>query len=164
MVKRYLSTKFGTNIPDGFWENGFYGRTTDDRRQTTDDGRPRDDGRSGVQSHKAELKMGIISLFSFVKEALFTSSPRDNLFLSNIMSHLFSKCRQDLTVKSPRDNLFLSNIMSHLFSKYIKHLSIWLWEDEIWLCAGGTGVVKWGLTHSGHSVVVWPQSHSLPFT
>ncbi len=35
MMKRYLSTKFGINMPDGFWENGFYGRTdgqTDGRR------------------------------------------------------------------------------------------------------------------------------------
>ena len=34
MVKRYLYTKFGIDMPDGFWENGFYGRTTD--RRTTD--------------------------------------------------------------------------------------------------------------------------------
>ncbi len=33
MVKRYLSTKFGINMPDEFWENGFYGRT--DTRVTT---------------------------------------------------------------------------------------------------------------------------------
>ncbi len=32
MVKRYLSTKFGINLLDGFLENGFYGWT---------DGRPR---------------------------------------------------------------------------------------------------------------------------
>ncbi len=42
MVKRYLSPKFGINIPDGFWENGFYGRRTDD-------GHPRDDSSSAVQ-------------------------------------------------------------------------------------------------------------------
>ena len=30
MVKRYISTKFGINLFDGFWENGFYGRQTDD--------------------------------------------------------------------------------------------------------------------------------------
>ncbi len=47
MVKRYLSTKFGINLHDGFLENGFYGRTTDGR--TTDDGRPRDDSSSAVQ-------------------------------------------------------------------------------------------------------------------
>ncbi len=47
MVKRYLSTKFGINIPDGFWENEFNGRTTDDGRM--DDGRPRDDSSSAVQ-------------------------------------------------------------------------------------------------------------------
>ncbi len=46
MVKRYLSTKFGINMPEGLWENGFYGRTTDGR---TDDGRPRDDSSSAVQ-------------------------------------------------------------------------------------------------------------------
>ncbi len=27
MMKKYLSTKFGINLPDGVWENGFYGRT-----------------------------------------------------------------------------------------------------------------------------------------
>ena len=27
MVKRYISTKFGINLLDGFWGNGFYGRT-----------------------------------------------------------------------------------------------------------------------------------------
>ncbi len=41
MVKRYLSTKFGINLLDGFWENEFYERMTDGRR--TDDGRLRDD-------------------------------------------------------------------------------------------------------------------------
>ncbi len=45
MVDSYLSTKFGINLLDGFWENAFYGRrTTDDGRTTdgrTDDGRPR---------------------------------------------------------------------------------------------------------------------------
>ncbi len=46
MVKRYLSTKFGTNLLDSFWENGFYGRTDG---WTTDDGRPRDDSSSAVQ-------------------------------------------------------------------------------------------------------------------
>ncbi len=40
MVDSYLSTKFGINLLDGFWENAFYGRTPDDGR-TTDDGRPR---------------------------------------------------------------------------------------------------------------------------
>ncbi len=45
MVKRYLSTKFGINLLDWFWENGFYGRT--DGR--TKDGRPRDDSSSAVQ-------------------------------------------------------------------------------------------------------------------
>ncbi len=34
MVKRYLSTKFGINLLDGFWENEFYERMTDGR--TTD--------------------------------------------------------------------------------------------------------------------------------
>ncbi len=29
-MDRYLSTKFGVNLFDGFWENAFYGRTTDD--------------------------------------------------------------------------------------------------------------------------------------
>ncbi len=38
MVKRYLSTKFGINLLDAFWENGFYGRT--DGRRT--DGRKMD--------------------------------------------------------------------------------------------------------------------------
>ncbi len=47
MEKRYLSTKFGINLHDGFGENGFYGRTDDGR--TTDDGRPRDDSSSAVQ-------------------------------------------------------------------------------------------------------------------
>ncbi len=47
MVKWYLVTKFGSNLLDGFWENGFYGRRTDDGR--TDDGRPRDDSSSAVQ-------------------------------------------------------------------------------------------------------------------
>ncbi len=46
MVKRYLSTKFGIDLLDGFWENEFYGRTTDGR---TDDGRLRDDSSSAVQ-------------------------------------------------------------------------------------------------------------------
>ncbi len=41
MVERCLSTKFGINMLDGFWENGFYGRT--------DDGGPRDDSSSAVQ-------------------------------------------------------------------------------------------------------------------
>ncbi len=41
MVKRYLSDKFGINLLDGFWENGYYGRT--------DDSRPRDDSSSAVQ-------------------------------------------------------------------------------------------------------------------
>ncbi len=41
MVNRYLSTKFGINLHDMFWENGFYGRT--------DDGRLRDDSSSAVQ-------------------------------------------------------------------------------------------------------------------
>ena len=41
-MKRYLSTKFGINLPDGFGENGFYGRWTDD-------GRLRDDISSSVQ-------------------------------------------------------------------------------------------------------------------
>ncbi len=45
MVKRYLSTKFGINMPDGFCENVFYGRTDDGR---TDGGRPRDDSSSAV--------------------------------------------------------------------------------------------------------------------
>ncbi len=35
MVDSYLSTKFGINVLDGFWENAFYGR------RTPDDGRPR---------------------------------------------------------------------------------------------------------------------------
>ncbi len=30
----YLSTKFGINLLDGFWENAFYGRRTDDGRTT----------------------------------------------------------------------------------------------------------------------------------
>ncbi len=34
MVKRYLFTKFGSNMLHGFWENGFYGRTMDDERTT----------------------------------------------------------------------------------------------------------------------------------
>ncbi len=46
MVKRCLSTKFGINLLNSFWENGFYGRTGG---QTTDDGRPRDDSSSAVQ-------------------------------------------------------------------------------------------------------------------
>ncbi len=33
MVKRYLSTKFGINLLDGFWQNGFYRRQTDDGRR-----------------------------------------------------------------------------------------------------------------------------------
>ncbi len=33
MVDSYLSTKFGINLLDSFWENAFYGRM--------DDGRPR---------------------------------------------------------------------------------------------------------------------------
>ncbi len=43
MVDSYLSTKFGINLLDGFWENAFYGRTdgrTDDGRRT--DGRTTD--------------------------------------------------------------------------------------------------------------------------
>ena len=32
MVDSYLSTKFGINLFDGFWENAFYGRTPDDGR------------------------------------------------------------------------------------------------------------------------------------
>ncbi len=51
MVDSYLSTKFGINLLDGFWENVFYGRT-DGRR--TDDGRPRH-GISSADS-QAELK------------------------------------------------------------------------------------------------------------
>ena len=46
MVKRCLSTKFGINLLDGFWENGFYGRPDG---RTMDDGRPRDDSSSAVQ-------------------------------------------------------------------------------------------------------------------
>ena len=38
MVERPLSTKFGINSLNGFWENAFYGRRTDGR---TDDGRLR---------------------------------------------------------------------------------------------------------------------------
>ncbi len=34
MVDSYLSTNFGINLLDGFWENAFYGRTDDGR--TTD--------------------------------------------------------------------------------------------------------------------------------
>ncbi len=52
MVDRYLSVKFGVNPLHGFRENDVYGRTdgrTDDGRQTTDDGRPRDDSSSAVQ-------------------------------------------------------------------------------------------------------------------
>ncbi len=30
-VDSYLSTKIGVNSLDGFWENAFYGRTTDAR-------------------------------------------------------------------------------------------------------------------------------------
>ncbi len=41
MAKMYLFTKFGINMHDGFWENGIYGRRTDD-------GRPRDDSSSAV--------------------------------------------------------------------------------------------------------------------
>ncbi len=37
MVDSHLSTKFGINSLDGFWENMFYGRNTDGRM--TDDGR-----------------------------------------------------------------------------------------------------------------------------
>ncbi len=33
MEKRYLSTEFGINLHDGFWENGFYGRRTTDGRR-----------------------------------------------------------------------------------------------------------------------------------
>ena len=47
MVKGYLSTKFGVNLLDGFWENEFYGCTMYDGR--TDDGRLRDDSSSAVQ-------------------------------------------------------------------------------------------------------------------
>ncbi len=59
MVKRYLSTKFDINMLDGFWENEFYGRTTDDRRRTTDgrstdDGRPRDNSSSAVAQSRAK--------------------------------------------------------------------------------------------------------------
>ncbi len=39
---RYPSTEFGINLLDGFWENGFY-------RRRTDDGSPRDDSSSAVQ-------------------------------------------------------------------------------------------------------------------
>ncbi len=46
MVKRYLSTKFGINLLEGFWENGFYGRTDNWR---TDDGRRREGSSSAVQ-------------------------------------------------------------------------------------------------------------------
>ncbi len=38
MVDSYLSTKFGINLLDGFWENAFYGRMDG---RTTDNGRPR---------------------------------------------------------------------------------------------------------------------------
>ncbi len=31
MVDSYLSTKYGINLLDGFWENTLYGRTTDAR-------------------------------------------------------------------------------------------------------------------------------------
>ncbi len=31
MVDSYLSTKFGINLLDRFWENAFYGRTDDQR-------------------------------------------------------------------------------------------------------------------------------------
>ncbi len=31
MLKRYISTKFGINLLDRFWENGFYGRRMDRR-------------------------------------------------------------------------------------------------------------------------------------
>ncbi len=34
MVDSYLSTRFGINLSNGFWENTFYARTTDGR--TTD--------------------------------------------------------------------------------------------------------------------------------
>ncbi len=43
MVDSYLSTKFGINLLDGFWENAFYGRT--DGRTMDDDGRRTDHGR-----------------------------------------------------------------------------------------------------------------------
>ena len=45
MVKRYLSTKFGIKRLDGFWENGFYGRT--------DAGRRRDDSSSDAVQYWA---------------------------------------------------------------------------------------------------------------
>ena len=43
MVKMYLATKFGINLHNGFWENGF----TDDEQ--TDDGLPCDNSSSAVQ-------------------------------------------------------------------------------------------------------------------
>ncbi len=55
MVDRYLAPKFGINSLSGIRENDVYGRrttdgrTTDGRRRTTDDGRPRDDSSSAVQ-------------------------------------------------------------------------------------------------------------------
>ncbi len=33
-LKRYLAAKFGINLLDRFWENGFHGRTTDARLTT----------------------------------------------------------------------------------------------------------------------------------
>ena len=42
VVKRYIFTEFGIDVFDGFWENGFY-------RRRTDDGRPCDDSSSAVQ-------------------------------------------------------------------------------------------------------------------
>ena len=45
MVDSYISTKFGSNMLDGFWENAFYGQT-DGRRTRADDGRPRHSIRS----------------------------------------------------------------------------------------------------------------------
>ncbi len=45
MVESYFSTKFGINLLDGFWENGFYGRTMDNGRL-----------RHGISSADTELK------------------------------------------------------------------------------------------------------------
>ncbi len=50
MVKRYLSTKSGINLLDGFWEKGLYRRMTDRRM---DDGHPCDDSSAAAQT---ELK------------------------------------------------------------------------------------------------------------
>ncbi len=58
MVNRRLSTKFGFNLHDGFWEKEFYRRA--------DDGRPRNDSGYAVQWHKGELK------YDFPKAANFT--------------------------------------------------------------------------------------------